>query len=344
VTEIFKTCESKVIKGALDDKGKVIAVRLPGFAGVMNGDNKTLRLGSEMAGYARTKGVKGIFHSDELPNYGIEQKYVDDLRQFLGMTGEFDAFVICAAKEKRAREALEVAVGRANQGLIGVPEETRDPLPDGTTKYSRPLPGAARMYPETDVPPITITDERMARIRGNMPEFPEQIQERLVKDYGINAQQARQMVRESYDESFERILVGNKELASVAATIFLNIYSEMEHDGIDTTAITDEDLIEVLGMLKQNRFAKEALPKLLREMAVGTSAEDAIKKLGLEAVDSDEARRIIEQIVNERSDFVKEKGMAAIGGLMGPVMGALRGKIDGKQANELLTEAIKKIL
>jgi glutamyl-tRNA(Gln) amidotransferase subunit E len=165
-----------------------------------------------------------------------------------------------------------------------------------------------------------------------------------VKDYGINAQQARQMVRESYDESFERILMGNKDLASVAATIFLNIYSEMQHDGIDTTAITDDDLIEVLGMLKQNRFAKEALPKLLREMAVGTKAEDAIKKLGLEAVDSDEARKIIEQIVNERSDFVKEKGMAAIGGLMGPVMGALRGKIDGKQANELLTEAIKKIL
>jgi len=344
VTEIFKTSESKVIKGALDDKGKVIAVRLPGFAGVMNGDNKTLRLGSEMAGYARTKGVKGIFHSDELPNYGIEQKYVDDLREFLGMTGEFDAFVICAAKEKKATEALEVAVGRANQGLIGVPEETRDPLPDGTTKYSRPLPGAARMYPETDVPPITIMQDRLDRIKANMPEFPEQIQERLVREYGINAQQARQLVRESYDESFEKIVKDNKEFASVAATMFLNIFSEMEHDGIDTTALTDEDLIQVFGMLKENRFAKEALPKLLREMAVGTDAETAIKKLGLEAVDSDEARRIIEQIVNERSDFVKEKGMAAIGGLMGPVMGALRGKIDGKQANELLTEAIKKIL
>ncbi len=344
VTDIFKTCESKVIKGALDDKGKVIAVRLPGFAGVMNGDNKTLRLGSEMAGYARTKGVKGIFHSDELPNYGIDQKYVDDLRQFLGMTGEFDAFVICAAKEKKATEALEVAVGRANQGLIGVPEETRDPLPDGTTKYSRPLPGAARMYPETDVPPITIMQDRLDRIKANMPEFPEQIQERLVKDYGINAQQARQLVRESNDEVFERIAKKYKDLTPVVATVFLNIYSEMEHDGIDTTAITEQDLMVVFDMLSKNRFAKEALPKLLREMATGTGAEEAIKKLGLEAVDTDEARKIIEQIVNERSDFVKEKGMAAIGGLMGPVMGALRGKIDGKMANQLLTEAIKKVL
>ena len=343
VTEIFKTCESKVIKGALDDKGKVIAVRLPGFAGVMNGDNKTLRLGSEMAQRARTKGVKGIFHSDELPNYGIEQSYVDDLRSFLGMTGENDAFVICAAREKKATDALEAAVIRANEALEGVPEETRDPLPDGTTKYSRPLPGAARMYPETDVPPTTITDERLQQVRDNMPEFPEQIEKRLVDQYGINQQQARQIVRQSNDELFERI-AQDRAMAPIAATMFLNAYSEMEHDGIDTHVFTDDDILGLFVMLKDGRFAKEALPSILREMATGTATEDAIKKLGVEAVDAGEAAAIIEKIVNERADFVREKGMGAIGGLMGPVMGALRGKIDGKQANQLLTEAIKKIL
>ena len=343
VTEVFATCESKVIKGALDDKGKVIAVRLPGFAGVMNGDNKTLRLGSEMAGRARTRGVKGIFHSDELPNYGIEQSYVDSLREFLGMTGENDAFVICAAKEKKAKDALESAVIRANEALVGVPEETRDPLPDGTTKYSRPLPGAARMYPETDVPPTTITDERLQQIRDNMPEFPEQIEKRLVEQYGINAQQARQIVRQSNDELFEKI-AQDKAMAPIAATMFLNVFSEMEHDGIDLQVFTDADILGVFDLLRQSRFAKEALPALLREMSTGTSAEDAIKKLGLEAVDAGEAAAIIEKIVNERADFVKSKGMAAIGPLMGPVMGALRGKLDGKQANDLLTEAIKKLL
>lgn len=343
VTEVFATCESKVIKGALDDKGKVIAVRLPGFASVMNGDNKTLRLGSEMAGRARTRGVKGIFHSDELPNYGIEQSYVDLLREFLGMTGENDAFAICAAKEKKAKDALESAVIRANEALVGVPEETRDPLPDGTTKYSRPLPGAARMYPETDVPPTTITDERLQQIRDNMPEFPEQIEKRLVEQYGINAQQARQIVRQSNDELFEKI-AQDKAMAPIAATMFLNVFSEMEHDGIDLQVFTDADILGVFDLLRQSRFAKEALPALLREMSTGTSAEDAIKKLGLEAVDAGEAAAIIEKIVNERADFVKSKGMAAIGPLMGPVMGALRGKLDGKQANDLLTEAIKKLL
>ncbi len=343
VTNIFVDCESKVIRRALDDRSRVLAVKLPGFAGVLNGENKTLRLGSEMAQRAYTRGVNGIFHSDELPNYGIEQIYVDKLREHLKMTGEFDAFVMCAAKEKEARDALEAAVVRANEALVGVPEETRDPLPDGTTKYSRPLPGVARMYPETDVPPTPITEERMQDIRDNMPEFPEQIEARLVNDYGINAQQARQIVRQNNDELFER-LAADRAMAPVAATMFLNTYGELEHDGIDVGALTNDAVASVFDMLRQGRFAKEALPTLLREMATGTSAEDAIEKLGLEVMDSDEAAMVIERIVSERKDFVKSKGMAAVGPLMGPVMGALRGRVEGKQVNELLTAAIKKLL
>ena len=344
VTDIFKDCESKVIKGALSDKGKVIAVRLPGFMGVMNGDSGKLRLGSEMAQRARTKGVKGIFHSDELPNYGIEQDYVDRLRDFLGMNGEFDAFVICAAKEKKAADALQMAVERANEAMIGVPEETRDPLPDGTSKYSRPLPGAARMYPETDVPPINISRERMEQVRNNLPELPEEIEARLVKQYGINAQQARQMVRQDHTDMFER-LCQIEGMASIAATTLLNTYGELETSGIDTSSFDEARMVGLFAMLGESKFAKEALPAILREMGTtGCDAEKAVKKLGLESVDESEAEAIIAKIVNERADYVREKGMGAIGGLMGPVMGALRGKLDGKRANEILTAEVKKLL
>lgn len=344
VTDVFKSCEAKVIKGALADKGRVIAVRLPGFKGVMNGDSGRLRLGAEMAQRARTKGVKGIFHSDELPAYGIEPSFVDELRDFLGMNGEFDAFAICAAREKKAIDALSMAVDRANEALVGVPEETRDPLPDGTSKYSRPLPGAARMYPETDVPPINISKERMEEVRSSLPELPEEIQERIVKQYGINAQQARQMVRDDRVDLFEK-LCQIKGMASIAATTLLNTYGELETAGVDVHAFTEARLMDAFAMLSEEKFAKEALPAILKEMGVsGCSASDAVKRLGLESVDESEAIAIISKIVNDRADFVKEKGMGAIGGLMGPVMGALRGKLDGKRANEILMAEIKKIL
>ena len=344
VTEIFKTSASKVIKGALSDKGKVIAVRLPGFKGVMNGENGTLRLGAEMAQRARTKGVKGIFHSDELPNYGIEPEFVDQLRDFLGMNGEFDAFAICAAKEKKAKDALEMAVIRANEALVGVPEETRDPLPDGTSKYSRPLPGAARMYPETDVPPITITPERMQQVRDNLPELPEEMEKRLVFQYGINAQQAKQIVREDKIDMFEA-LASMEGMSSVAASTLLYTFSELEAADVDTSKLDQARMTELFGMLIDGAFAKEALPAILKEMATsGSQPKDALSKLGLEAVDESEAVAIIAGIVAERADFVKSKGMGAVGPLMGPVMGALKGKLDGKRVSDILSQEIKKIL
>ncbi len=341
VTDVFEGCQSKVVQGALSSGGRVLAVRLPGFSGVMNGDGGTLRLGAEMAQRARTRGVRGIFHSDELPGYGIEQAQVDSLRERLSLP-RGEAFVICAAPEGRARDALESAVERANEALAGVPEETRDPLPDGTTKYSRPLPGAARMYPETDVPPTEVTEPMLAGIRANMPEFPEEIEARLVRDSGLNPQQARQIVRKGQDQLFEELSAAGS--ASVAATTLLNTFGEMERDGLDPSAIPEAGLLEAFSMLSEGRFAKEALPALLREMCSGAGPAEAVERLGLGSVDASEAEAVIARIVEERADFVRSKGQAAVGPLMGPVMGALRGKIDGRRANELRSEAIEEFL
>jgi glutamyl-tRNA(Gln) amidotransferase subunit E len=347
VTEIFKDCESKVISSALKSKGKVLAVRLPGFAGVMNGENKTLRLGAEMAGYARTAGVKGIFHSDELVNgaYGIDPSYVEKLAQSLypDGRGEFDAFAICAASPKKAERALQLATERANMALDGVPEETRDPLPDGTTRYSRPLPGAARMYPETDVPPIPVAPERLARIKAHLPELPEVVEKRLVSQYKISEQQADIIVRRGLDDLFVSI-ADEFGLSAVAATTFENTFRELEREGVDTDLFGYDQLYAVFKALKEGKFAKEAVPAILKEMASGTALEKAVQKLGVSAVDAGEAQAVIAKIVAERADYVKANGMRAVGGLMGPVMGALRGRIDGKQANAILTEEIKKLL
>lgn len=352
VTDVLEGCGSKVLRGALSAGGRVLAVRLPGFAGVMNGDGGTLRLGAEMAQRARARGVRGIFHSDELsfsvgegcqPAYGIAPSFVNALAERLGMAGEHDAFAICAADAATAEAALSAAVDRANEALLRVPEETRDPLPDGTSKYSRPLPGAARMYPETDVPPIPVPAERLERIRAELPELPEVTEGRLVERCGVNAQQARQIVHRGCAELFERIS-SELSLAAAAATAFLNTYGEMEREGLDPHSVPDAEVLSAFRMLSESRFSKEAMPALLREMASGASAEDAVRRLGLESVGEGEAEAVIASIVAERADFVRSKGAAAVGPLMGPVMGALRGRIDGRRANELLSKEIAKLL
>lgn len=341
-TAVFEKTKSNVLRSALKSKGKVMAIRLPGFAGVLNGDGGRLRLGAEMAQRARVHGVRGIFHSDELPAHGITEEEVSALREMLSLV-EGDAFAICAAPGARATAALEAARIRGNEALEGVPEETRDPLPDGTSRYSRPLPGPARMHPETDVPPITLSEERLRQIEENLPELPEEIVKRLVRDLGINEQQASQIVRQGQDQLLERIASEHK-LAAEAATLLLNIYPELEREDLDPHSLPEETVLEAMARLADGRFAKEALPDLFREIAKGKGVDESIESLGLSVLDQDEAASIVRDMIAERADFVREKGMGAMGPLMGPVMQELRGKIDGKAASDLLKKEIADFL
>jgi glutamyl-tRNA(Gln) amidotransferase subunit E len=256
---------------------------------------------------------------------------------------EYDAFVLCAEKEKKARSALETVIERATEALNGVAEETRDPLPDGTSRYSRPLPGAARMRPETDIPPVPITQDRLKRIYGGLPELPEETVKRFIMKYKLNEQQASQIVKEGYDGIFEKV-AEDRDMISAAAATFIGTFTEMEREGTDVSSIQEDKILDIFSYLKRSKFAKEALPSVFREVAKGTSIDDAIFGLDLGSMSEEDAAKIIGDIVNERRTFVIEKGVAATGPLMGPMMEALRGKIDGKRMNEILTAEIKKIL
>ena len=174
--ELFEDTESKILKSAETIK----AVVLKGYNGLIGREVQPgRRFGTEIASYAKKRGVSGIFHSDELPAYGITQDEVDKVSEFLNI-GEDDAFIIVAHDEDIAVSALEEVKRRANLGLEGVVEETRKALDDGNTEYMRPLPTANRMYLETDIPLFKITSDRVEPIANNLPELPDVKQARII--------------------------------------------------------------------------------------------------------------------------------------------------------------------
>ncbi|HSV41794.1 MAG TPA: Glu-tRNA(Gln) amidotransferase subunit GatE [Methanomassiliicoccales archaeon] len=340
-TDVLKGCRSKVIAGALAKGGKVFGAALPGFEGLMKSADGKLRLGAEMAQYAKTKGVAGIFHTDELPGYGITPEEVDALRAHLGLSAT-EAFAICADEPSRSESALLLAVRRAYMALDGVPEETRDPLPDGGSAYSRPLPGAGRMYPETDVRPITIPPARLEGIRGSLPELPEVRAARFVARYGIHEQQARQIVRDGHEDLFEEL--ADKGQAGIAARTFLSTYAELDKDGVTVGSLSDDQVRSAFTALAKGDFAKEAMPDILRQLAQGVELREAVDKLGVGAVSQSDAEAVVDRIIQERAQFVREKGAGAVGPLMSLVMAELKGKVDGRQASDMLKRRIEAFL
>ena len=344
LTDMLIGTKCKVLRAALDDGGKVLGIRLPKFAGTLGpASNGAKRLGPEMAAHARVVGVKGLFHSDELPGYGITTAEVDAVRKNLGVELE-DAFILISSDEGRARAAIARAVERANVAIEGVPEETRDPLPDGQSVYSRPLPGKERMYPETDVRPILIDARMLEGIRLNLPELPENKAARIVKEYAISKEVADALLRSGYDDEFELLSKGFRN-PQVVARIYLNTFPEIEKANLDPSKLSIETMRDVMTKLANGDFAKEAIPGILSSILKnGHDVDAAIQTLGMERIDVAEVREACARIVKERESFIKERGANSLGPIMGIAMKELRGKVDGKVLSEILTELIRQRL
>jgi glutamyl-tRNA(Gln) amidotransferase subunit E len=335
VTALFKETRSTVLKKAR----KIHAIVLKGFAGLVGREiQPERRLGSEMSDYAKKCGVGGIFHTDELPAYGVTTEEVACLRTHLH-AGKNDCVILVAgANEKQATCAIGQVITRAKLALSDkpVPEETRKMLESGSTAYMRPLPGAARMYPETDVLPVLINDTRWDAVV--VPELLAAKAERFVATYEIEKNYALQLASSEKLPLFERAVQEGIKPKLAAFTI-LSTTTGLRRDGVDISRVPDQAYLDTWHAVESGKAAREAVPEIFRSIAEGSSFADALGRLA-PAVSREDLEKIVRKIIAERKDFVAQKGRAALGPLMGVVMAEVRGSVDGKVVSEILKKEI----
>ena len=153
-----------------------------------------IRLGKEIGQLVRFFGIGGVFHSDELPNYGINDSDVDKIRKHLELA-DADGFLIIAGEDPKLDYAIDSIIKRIQGAANGVPAETRAATPDGETVFLRPRPGASRMYPETDIPSISVMPEevKLANDTANATKSWDESITELQKNYGLNSQLSEQI-------------------------------------------------------------------------------------------------------------------------------------------------------
>ncbi|MEM0226716.1 MAG: Glu-tRNA(Gln) amidotransferase subunit GatE [Thermofilaceae archaeon] len=347
VTELFRDTSSRVARKALASGGVALAVKLPGFAGLLGRELQPgRRLGTEMADRARYWAeVGGIFHSDELPGYGISADEVREVREALGCS-EGDAFVLVFEEARKAEGAIEAVLERAREALEGVPPETRAANPDGTTRFMRPMPGRARMYPETDIRPVPIPTQLLEELKLKLPEPPEAKFERFVKVYGLSHDLARKLLRSYRLDLFERIVAEVGAPPTLVASTLEGTLVELRRDGVPVQNLSDEHLVDVFRLVVKGGLVKEAIPVVLKQLSENPSltAEEAVRILGLTPLSVEEAREVIRGVIKEMESLVRERGSAAFGQVMGAVMRKLRGRVDGALINKLVSEELEKAL
>jgi glutamyl-tRNA(Gln) amidotransferase subunit E len=347
VKEVFRNTKCKVIQKALEKKQEVLAVRLPKFRDFLKCELAPgLRLGTEMADRARFWGrVGGIFHTDELPAYGITTEEVNELRKAVEAKDD-DAVVFVADNLENSQDALRAVIERAREALKEVPQETRAPNPDGTTRYMRPRPGAARMYPETDIPPVQITSQRINKIRSNLPEMPEKKLERLQKEHKLNEKLARQVLNSEYSELFEIIVKESHVSPTTVAAFMTETLKALRREGASLERISDNNIRDMFKLVGEGKITKEATTDIILWLSKNEdkTIQDAVKELGMQSISKDELDRRVTKIVEENKKLVKERGENSFGAIMGITMNILRGKADAALVSKILKEKIKEAM
>lgn len=288
LTHIFNGTNSKIIKNGTTNGQKVFGVKLQHHAGVLGkevGINR--RYGTELSDYAKTAGVKGIIHSDELmEKYDISIQEVNAIKKGLNMQ-EDDAFVLVVAPELIAKKALENVCIRSEMDFV--PKETRRANPDGSTSYMRPLPGRARFYPETDIPPIRITDELIKNIEKEKSEGLESKKKKLKKI--LNPEMAEKILKSKNLKLFEKIVEELNVDATLVATTLENTLVSLRRDGVELENL-ENMLLKLFETYGQGKFVKAAIPEILKLVAKGKTIDVALVEGKLERVSGKELEKI----------------------------------------------------
>ncbi len=345
VTSALLGSKSRLIRRALSNGERIFGVRVDGLAGFLGVEIQPgRRFGTELSGYAKVfGGVGGIIHSDELPGYGISEDEVRALREALG-ADRSDAFILVLAEEAAASTALEAVSERLIQAGLGVPEETRRALPDGNTEFMRPLPGPARMYPETDVFPVK-TGPLIERIlRKGLPEMPDATIDRLQREYGLTREHAEMLLDEGRVGLFERVAAASGNLSPrYVAAILTSEMRALKREGVDVEGIGEESLSEIVSLVDSGILPKEGVRDALTEVAErGPAALEDLRRR--KPPSESEIRDIVRKLIRDNAELVSRRGERAFSPLMGEAMRILRGRAPGSLVSGILKEELRRAL
>lgn len=342
VTKHLQETKNNILRVIVAKSGSIFALLLPKFSGLLGKElfnGKTF--GRELADIASDFGVKGIFHTDEdLTKYNL----IDDFQKIRNvLKAREDDSVLLVGELNAKGKVVNKLAERCSKILEKMEEETRSATEDGTTRYMRPLPGAARLYVETDLFPVPMTKEVLERIKKQLPEPWDNKLRRLESQMKLSHQLALQMMTSEYFELFDEIVQKTKVSPIIVANTFTSILKDLKRRNLPVETIDDEKVIELFKMLDSNKVTKESITILLEKIIQfpGETVANLVKDSNLSPISESELKELVRAKIEENKEKLKDSE-SAFKYMMGVIMGIVRGRIDGEIVNEVVKTEVKK--
>ncbi len=328
ITGVLKNPHYVPIKSALENDSVIKCVLLKGFSELLHWETQTdtyfsKEISDRVRVIACLTTIPNIIHSDS-KGETITSSEWQKVKKFTS-AGNKDTMVIVWGNEEDTATAADEIIIRAKEATIGIPSETRQALSDGTNGFERILPGADRMYPDTDLPPKQIPDKRINQIRSWLPEhFWER--EKWYRELKIPEDTIEDLSISPYADLFKRA-VNDWKISPVFTAVFLiQFLKRLKKKGYDTEILNEEILSEILKAYKENKITREGiLPLMENVISLGIFFNDLLPppctNNELDETFSASRSKLKKIKLNKKENRAKV--------LMGFAMEKLRGRIPG---------------
>ena len=333
ITSVIKKPHYVPLKNAVESNLKIACVVLKGFKDLLRWQTQpdtyfSKEISDRVRVIACLTTIPNLIHSDSKTDtltssdWQKVKKYVD--------ASDNDTLVIVWGNEEDIQTAVNEIIIRAREATIGIPSETRQALSDGTNGFERILPGADRMYPDTDLPPKKIAEDRINKIRSLLPE---QFWNRQTwyKELKIPPDTIDELSISKYAELFKEAVNEWKINPVTAAVVLIQYPKRLKKGSLNFGSINEEILSSVLKAHGDGKLTPDfILSALIMSSELGMFVEEIIPK----PVSDDEVEKeiMLAEQQMEKMEFVKKKNAHSI--MMGILMNKLRGKIGARDVAE----------
>lgn len=329
ITKIIKKAHYQPVRNAIEQGLRIKCVILKGFVGLLNWQTQTdtyfsKEISDRVRVIACLTSIPNIIHSDSRGDNLTSSEW-QNIKKNVGASDN-DTLVIVWGNEQDSQTAVNEIIIRAKEATIGVPSETRQALRDGTNGFERILPGADRMYPDTDLPPTKITEERLKHIRENLPE-KFWISEKWYRELNIPEDTIEELSISKFAKLF-KFLVNEWNIdPTLAAVALIQFPKRLKKMKIDVSLITTEMMKDIFCAYKDGLISRQGIfIAMQKSISKGKFYPELLPK----PLTANEIDAIIEQTKHELNqiNLINEEKKKDV--LLSLTMNKVRMNVEGK--------------
>ncbi len=342
---ILRPCDYAPIHDALQGGENVVAVRLPGFGGLLTHRTQPgVTFAREFADRVRVIACLQhrpfMIHSG-LRDYGLDPRQWRLLRrQLKADTG--DALLVVWGPEQDAATAVREIVIRARDALAGVPAETRQAFDDGTNGFERILPGPDRMYPDTDTPPLPIADDTVIRVRQRLPETPWSRRVRY-EGLGLEPEVADRLAAAPWGDLFDGLDPPSGAVARRVALCLEHRIPHQRREGRLAELPEVERVRPLVDAVAAGTILPQALEPAFDDLVErgGDSVEEILAEYRRREGDMEALSQAVAEVASRSAELVGKAPDAVLRWAMGEVMPRFVGRIAPSVVRERLQAVLR---